>query len=163
MKQLRWNCFEIVNAHMKKTALLILLFAVCLDGMSKSMAEIWRTMPDKIIPYIDAKHRTEMIDFIGLGQIGEVDNALQGKSSIVVVNANYLQAKLNEVTIVQLKRLSYIGGDFAWLRHGLHRNQRVRCHSTLNVGNSYSFLLQIKATNYFLLSRFPLMPKISCQ
>lgn len=111
VKQLRWNCFEIVNAHMKKTALLILLFAVCLDGMSKSMAEIWRTMPDTIIPYIDAKHRTEMIDFIGLGQIGEVDNVLQGKSSIVVVNANYLQAKLNEVTIVQLKRLSYIGGD----------------------------------------------------
>ena len=47
---------------------------VSLSSMAKSMVEIWSSIPDSVIPYIDRTHRLEMTDFIKMGLKGDVNH-----------------------------------------------------------------------------------------
>jgi Protein of unknown function (DUF3256). len=75
------------------------------------MLEIWKSMPDSMLPYIDRNHRQEMTDFIAMGLKGDVDNLLQGKSIMDTLTQSYIHVTLNESAIMQLRRLPFKGGD----------------------------------------------------
>ena len=91
--------------------LLLLLFLQALSISAKSMLEIWKSMPDSMLPYIDRNHRQEMTDFIAMGLKGDVDNLLQGKSIMDTLTQSYIHVTLNESAIMQLRRLPFNGGD----------------------------------------------------
>jgi hypothetical protein len=91
--------------------LLLLLFLQALSISAKSMLEIWKSMPDSMLPYIDRNHRQEMTDFIAMGLKGDVDNLLQGKSIMDTLTQSYIHVTLNESAIMQLRRLPFKGGD----------------------------------------------------
>lgn len=97
--------------NMKKTFILCLCLLTGIGASSKSMTEIWRAIPDSLIPYIDAKNRTQMVDMAKMGLKGETDNALQGKSVMDTLTANYIHLTLNESAVIEMKMLPWQDGD----------------------------------------------------
>ncbi len=96
---------------MKKYSLLMLALSLGMQAPAKSMTEIWKLVPDSLIPYIDANHRLEMTEFIGMGLNGEVDNLMQSKSKMDTLTSDYIRLTLSESSLMELKRLPYEGGD----------------------------------------------------
>lgn len=96
---------------MRKFTLLISGLLLSVGGYSKSMLEVWKSMPERMVLYVDMKQRQEMADFISMGLKGETDHLLQGKSRVDSLTDNYLHVKLNESAEIQIKRLAYQNGD----------------------------------------------------
>lgn len=88
---------------------LLVLFAVV--GNAKSMKDIWATIPDSLLPYIDRTHRLEMTDFIGMGLKGDVDNIMGSKSVMDTITDNFIQVTLSEASILQIKKMQQPDGD----------------------------------------------------
>jgi hypothetical protein len=96
---------------MKKFCLLFLTLVLSLDMSSKSMAELWQTMPDSVIPYIDRAQRQEMMEFISMGVEGKVRHSLQGQSKMDTLSSDYIHLTLSESMEMEMKRLPFQDGD----------------------------------------------------
>lgn len=95
----------------KRLFFIAITLLVSLSSMAKTMVEIWSSIPDSIIPYIDRTHRLEMTDFIKMGLRGDVDHSLGGKSEMDTITADYIHLTLNESVTMELKRLPREGED----------------------------------------------------
>lgn len=89
---------------MKKVYLfIILLISVNSLPAKITMEEAWKSMPDSIIPYLNAGLRTEMIDLYNGGHATETKNILEGNSRILQVKADFAEIRLNSSAIMQLQ------------------------------------------------------------
>ncbi len=101
---------------MSKLKFCILLFiATCLSLSAqlsaKSMKDIWLSMPDSLLPYLNKNLKTELIDLADMKVKAEVTNLLDGKTVLDTLTADYLSVRLTRGTELQLKRLHSIQGD----------------------------------------------------
>ena len=96
---------------MKKTNKLILLLlmllflTVNLKISAKNIKDIWTTMPDSMIVYMDKKARMECIDLIEKGMTPEITNRLGGKTRIDTITSDFISATLSEASNIQIKLL----------------------------------------------------------
>lgn len=96
---------------MKKTNKLILLLlmllflTVNLKISAKNIKDIWTTMPDSMIVYMDKKARVECIDLIEKGMTPEITNRLGGKTRIDTITSDFISATLSEASNIQIKLL----------------------------------------------------------
>jgi len=96
---------------MKKISLIVFGLLLATLVSAKSMVEIWQTMPDSLIPYLDAKSKQEMVAPATMGLKAQVKHLLQGESSVDKLSSNYIHVLLNESAELQIKRLPYLGHD----------------------------------------------------
>lgn len=96
---------------MKKTTMIAACLMASVGAMGQSMGSLWKSMPDAMVPYLDARQRQEMVDFVGMGLSGETENLLHGKSRIDTLTADYLHVRLSEAADMEVKRLPRRGGD----------------------------------------------------
>lgn len=96
---------------MRKLLVLSLLTLSTLTVGAKSMVDIWKAIPDSLMPYVDRKHRTEMVEFIRMGLKGDVDNLLGSKSTMDSLTSNFIQVRASEAMMMQIKRLPRQGAD----------------------------------------------------
>lgn len=96
---------------MRKLLVLSLLTLCTLTVGAKSMVDIWKAIPDSLMPYVDRKHRTEMVEFIRMGLKGDVDNLLGSKSTMDSLTSNFIQVRASEAMMMQIKRLPRQGSD----------------------------------------------------
>ena len=96
---------------MRKLLVLSLLTLCTLTVGAKSMVDIWKAIPDSLMPYIDRKHRTEILEFIRIGLKGDVDNLLGSKSTMDSLTSNFIQVRASEAMMMQIKRLPRQGSD----------------------------------------------------
>lgn len=96
---------------MKKVILSLSLFFLSLNISAKSMVEIWESLPDTLLPYIDRNHRLEMTEFLNMRLKGEVEHSLRGQSVMDTITSNYIHLTLNEAVDMHIKRLAYHDGD----------------------------------------------------
>ena len=86
---------------MKKTNKLILLLlmllflTVNLKISAKNIKDIWTTMPDSMIVYMDKKARMECIDLIEKGMTPEITNRLGGKTRIDTITSDFIEIKVS--------------------------------------------------------------------
>ena len=59
--------------------LVLMLTTFSIHLPAKTVAEIWKTMPDTIVPYLDPQQRQEMPSYASMHVDGSVDNLLEGK------------------------------------------------------------------------------------
>lgn len=78
---------------------------------AKSMREIWMSMPDSIIPYLDKNRRIELVDFIDMKVKAEVKNLLDENTVMDTLTSVYTSVALNESSQLQMKLLPFAGGD----------------------------------------------------
>ncbi len=86
----------------------ILLFATLLVALTTqaqrpALADLFRQMPDTLLPYLTANNRLDMVDFIEAGMKAEVTNQLDGKSQMTQLSADSLTLQLNDVLTVSMR------------------------------------------------------------
>ena len=96
---------------MKRLIITAICMVLTISVQAKSMSEIWASLPDSIIPYLDGAHRTQMTEYIKMGLKGDVDHSLAGKSVMDTLTADYIHLTLNESVVMELKRLPDGGAD----------------------------------------------------
>ena len=89
----------------------VLAVVVGLGANATSMEELWKSLPDRLIPYLDQSQRAHMTNYFKMGAKGEVENSLAGKSRLDTLTASYMRLTLNESVGMQLKKLPSSRGD----------------------------------------------------
>ena len=80
-------------------------------SQAKDIREIWFSMPDSLISYLDKSKRIEMVDYIDMKVKADVKNALEGTSVMDTLTNEFLQVTLNEACTLQMRTLPSENGD----------------------------------------------------
>ena len=101
-----------LNTNKLLKRMLIILFSFASLAVSaKSMREIWLSMPDSMVRYLNKSKRIEFLDYVDMKVKTDVTNLLQGSSVMDTITSNYLSVKLNEVSVIQMRLLPVSGSD----------------------------------------------------
>lgn len=75
------------------------------------MSDVIKTMPDTLLPYLDASKRTELIDFYKMGVEAKTTNKFSGATVLDTLSAHYAQLQLSESSTMQLLLLPQEDAD----------------------------------------------------
>ena len=94
---------------MKKLLIFALLFCsqLSLQAQTDSLniREVFKLMPDSLLPYLTQNNRLDMIDFMEAKMKAAVDNQLGGESEMTYLSDDSLCIKMNESMTLELKML----------------------------------------------------------
>jgi hypothetical protein len=102
---------DIKQISIKRYLLSILITFSVLPLCAKSMSDVWLSMPDSIVGYLDKGKRMEFLDYLGMQSKSKVKNSLEGNSAITSLTNNYIKMLLNESSILQIKLLPTESND----------------------------------------------------
>lgn len=82
---------------MKRIILAIVLFGTTMLAHAQTtMKDLWLSMPDSVLPYMNESMRRDHIDFINMNLDSEVKNLLSGKCVIDTLTTDYCKIMLND-------------------------------------------------------------------
>lgn len=89
------------------------LFVCMANAYSQSLhiREIFKQMPDSLIPYLTENDKLDLIDFIDSNMKSEVENALNGKTILKTLTKKYLDIELTPASSMQMKLLPYTSAE----------------------------------------------------
>lgn len=91
---------------MRKFFLIPLLMACLLSSaQTTTIRDVFKAMPDSLLPYLTQNHRLDFIDFMDSGMEAKVTNELGGTSVMTVLKDNYLHLRLSESSVLQIRLL----------------------------------------------------------
>lgn len=70
-----------------------------------TIKEVFKAMPDSLIPYLSQNNRLDFIDFMESNMEAKVTNSLNGISRMDIMNDQFLSLTLNEASKVQIRLL----------------------------------------------------------
>lgn len=89
---------------MKKLPILMLCCVVLPSwGQQLRMADVFKQMPDSLMPYLSTNNRLDMIDFMDAHMKAEVTNLLDGKSEMTALADDSLTIQLSAALKVDLR------------------------------------------------------------
>ena len=88
------------------TLLCLLVFLLNINSQNMQMAELFKQMPDSLMPYLTTNNKLDMLDFIDAGMEAKVTNKFDGESILCELDSTYLRLKLNTSVAVEMKLLS---------------------------------------------------------
>ena len=94
---------------MMKSIKMLLMSAVLLSlsatGSAQTMEQWWLNMPDTLFSYINKSKRIEAMDYRNMGLKLDVTNLLKGSTLVDTLTNNYIEVKLNEAALLQMRLL----------------------------------------------------------
>jgi len=83
------------------------MFALCTTANAQDfgMREVFKLMPDSLVPALTKNNRLDMIDFIDSKMEADVKNKLDEHSKLTVLTDNYLHLDISEVSTIELRLL----------------------------------------------------------
>lgn len=94
---------------MKRILIFVLLVCSHLSlqaqGDSLNIREVFKQMPDSLLPYLTQNNRLDMMDFMDAKMKAAVDNLLGGESEMLFLSDDSLCIKMNESMNMELKLL----------------------------------------------------------
>ena len=81
---------------MRKILLGTALFLTLGASAQVTMRQVFKDMPQTMIPYMTGNNRLDMIDFIDSNMKAEVRNEMDGKSEMKIMTDDYAFMTLNE-------------------------------------------------------------------
>lgn len=69
---------------------------------NKTIAELFKEMPDSIMPYLTENNRLDMLDFMSANMKAEVTNLLDCKTEMTKLTADSISIKMSESMIVDI-------------------------------------------------------------
>lgn len=72
---------------------------------SLNIREVFKQMPDSLLPYLTQNNRLDMMDFMDAKMKAAVDNLLGGESEMLFLSDDSLCIKMNESMNMELKML----------------------------------------------------------
>ena len=104
---------------------------IVITSWAKDIREIWLTMPDSLVTYLDKNKRIEMVDYIDMQVRADVKNALEGVSVMDTLTHDFLQVTLNEVCTLQMRTLSTELGDTVFCLVKTFRGPQAESEATI--------------------------------
>ena len=89
-----------------KRLILATMFAIMIGQSSAEgvqIRDVFRQMPDSLMPYLTQNNRLDFIDFIDSGMKAEVTNLLDGKSEMTALAPDSLSIRMNSVLRIDMK------------------------------------------------------------
>lgn len=77
---------------------MLLLFMAqlcCVNAQKPRIADVFKAMPDSLMPYLSANSRLDMVDFMEAGMRAEVTNLLEGDSEMTMLTDDSLSIRLS--------------------------------------------------------------------
>lgn len=71
-----------------------------------TMSDVFRQMPDSLMPYLSHNNRLDFIDFLESGMKAEVKNMMGGTSEMTALTADSLSIRMNEALRVDMMLLN---------------------------------------------------------
>lgn len=94
------------NENMKKILLICFLFS-CLPSVAQqdsiNIRDVFRQMPDSLMPYLTHNNRLDMIDFMDAGMKAAVTNRLGGETLMTYLSADSLHIQMSLALEVEMK------------------------------------------------------------
>lgn len=90
---------------MKKGLFMLLTLFMTLGSYAqeKTMSELFKAMPDSLLPYLTTNNRLDMLDFMEAKMKAEVTNLLEGKSEVTALTYDSLSILMNGVLNIDMK------------------------------------------------------------
>ena len=89
-----------------KTILSVIIFSISLSQASaQTMRDVWLSMPDTLVPYLDEQNRVDMLDALEVKDGTDVVGKLQETSHIDVLTSQFISVSLNESSTLQMRLL----------------------------------------------------------
>lgn len=73
------------------------------QAQRSTMAELFKAMPDSVLPILTQNNRLDMIDFMEAGMKAEVTNLLDGQSVMNALSADSLSIQLDSVLQIDMR------------------------------------------------------------
>lgn len=115
---------------------------------AKTMRQLWLSMPQSVLPYLDDNMRVQCADFYDMHSGASTDNQLGGKTRIDTLTAEFLSATLTDASAMQMRLLPVAGSSDSLLCvvrswAGPERESEVRMYNQnwQPVGESITFSL----------------------
>ena len=96
---------------MKRIIYIIVALLAFHCAEAQNMRHLFLEMPDSVVPLLTRNNRADCIDFLEAGMKAEINNLLDGRSSLLKLTPDYLKMKTTSHSDVQMKLLPVAGGD----------------------------------------------------
>ena len=94
---------------MKRTIIVCLCLTTLFSASAKDMRELWLSMPDSLIGYMDKSKRLALLDHVDMNTTAELTNKLEGKTCLDTLTSNFMQVTLNKVVDLRMALLPTTG------------------------------------------------------
>ena len=94
---------------MKRTIIVCLCLSALFTASAKDMRELWLSMPDSLIGYMDKSKRLALLDHVDMNTTAELTNKLEGKTNLDTLTSNFMQVTLNKVVDLRMALLPTTG------------------------------------------------------
>lgn len=87
-----------------KRLLFFIALAACVSGMSaqQTIRDLFREMPDSLMPYLSQNNRLDFIDFLDSNMKAEVKNQFGGTSEMTALTDDSLSIRMNSALRVDM-------------------------------------------------------------
>lgn len=94
----------IVDKMLHRTLLTVILFygMTVMCHAQVKISDLFRQMPDSLLPVLSENNRLDMIDFMASGMKAEVTNRLGGSSEMTLLTDDSLRVKVSDALAVTL-------------------------------------------------------------
>lgn len=98
---------------MKKLLIAAMLILSCgqVSAQALQMRDVFKQMPDSLMPYLSQNNRLDFIDFLDSGMRAEVKNLLGGTSEMTTLTDDALTIKMNESLRVDMFLMETASAD----------------------------------------------------
>ena len=128
---------------MKKQLFVLIALFTTLGSFAqeKTMSELFKAMPDTLLPYLSTNNRLDMIDFMEANMKAEVTNLLDGKSEMTALTHDSLSIRMNGVLRIDMK-LSLVAApvDSSTQVIRVQRTYQLNENQTERIADVYSTL-----------------------
>lgn len=84
---------------------ILLLLSLTECQAQQTMREVFKAMPDSLLPYLTENNKLDFLDFIDSNMTAEVTNKLGGKSKMETLSDDYTCLVLNESSTMEMRLL----------------------------------------------------------
>jgi len=93
---------------MKRCYSVILLLSLSVSSLTaqKTIIDLFKSMPDSIMPYLTHNNRLDMVDFMEAKMKAEVTNILDCKSEMLLLDSTHLTVRMSESLVLDMTLLS---------------------------------------------------------
>ena len=79
---------------------------------AQKMADLFIKMPDGLIVHLEEAWRKDLVDLYKAGKPAQLDNTMQGKSTLLKLTDQYLKLQSTERSVVELRLLPLVNNTF---------------------------------------------------
>ena len=120
-------------------ALSLLIASSASAQQEPTMADLFKSMPDSLMPYLTKNNRLDMIDFLEANMKAEITNSLEGRTEMTALTADSLSLRMNETLRIDMKKVMVeTPVDSSRFVINVWRNYQINEHQAEQIVDVYS-------------------------